>query len=238
MAEIRNATLGDIDDIVLIQAKTWMDSYASEEHGITKDDLRSIDWNAKAPGWRHMIMSPDYEVLVAAEDSTIVAFATLDNTAEPKLDSLYVLSEYQGNEIGSRLLRSVMNGLQSVALQVASYNAKAIGFYEKFGFVRTGIRSSYILPSGKSIPTIEMLHKEGEASSDSVKLVGRKELSSISGERESTIKWYSEIGLLPFHQDDNRKRRRYDLDRSLEALKRIRDFKVQGDSIEEVKKKL
>lgn len=64
------------------------------------------------------------------------------------------------------------------------------------------------------------------------------ELSKISGTRISTIKYYSEIGILPYQQKDTGLSRVYDRKASLERLKEIRALKRKGLSMNEIVNKL
>jgi DNA-binding transcriptional MerR regulator len=59
-------------------------------------------------------------------------------------------------------------------------------------------------------------------------ILKRYELAKISGVRSSTIKYYSEIGILPFIQEDKGLARRYKRVSSLLRLREIRKFKKQG----------
>ena len=62
----------------------------------------------------------------------------------------------------------------------------------------------------------------------------KSELSKISGTRASTIKYYSEIGILPYKQKDTGLSKVYDRKESLERLKEIRALKRKGMSIQEI----
>lgn len=63
------------------------------------------------------------------------------------------------------------------------------------------------------------------------------ELAKKSGLRVSTIKYYSEIGILPFHQEDKKLARRYKREEALQRLKEIDELKeVKRRTIEEIKK--
>lgn len=64
------------------------------------------------------------------------------------------------------------------------------------------------------------------------------ELSKISGTRISTIKYYSEIGILPYQQKDTGLSRVYDRKASLQRLKEIRALKRKGLSMNEIVNKL
>ncbi|MBI4100916.1 GNAT family N-acetyltransferase [Candidatus Microgenomates bacterium] len=69
-------------------------------------------------------------------------------------------------------------------------------------------------------------------------LVSRAKLAQLSGVRPSTIKYYSEIGILSFQQEDTRLARRYEVDTSLERLRQIKDWQNQGMTIGQIKQKL
>jgi DNA-binding transcriptional MerR regulator len=60
------------------------------------------------------------------------------------------------------------------------------------------------------------------------------ELAKVSGTRASTIKYYSELGILPFIQEGERLSRKYERVSSLERLKEIRAFKRKGMTIQEI----
>jgi DNA-binding transcriptional MerR regulator len=62
----------------------------------------------------------------------------------------------------------------------------------------------------------------------------KNELANISGVRPSTIKYYSEIGILPFQQQDVRLHRVYDRVASLERIKEIKGMKRKGFSVKQI----
>ncbi|MEI4802476.1 MULTISPECIES: helix-turn-helix domain-containing protein [unclassified Bacillus (in: firmicutes)] len=69
--------------------------------------------------------------------------------------------------------------------------------------------------------------------------VSISELVQLSGIRYSTIKYYTEEGLVPFEQEDTRLTRRYPRVKALERLAEIKDLKeYQGLTIKEIKEKL
>ena len=69
-------------------------------------------------------------------------------------------------------------------------------------------------------------------------MVGRSELAKASGERSSTIKYYTEIGLMPFEQASDGMKRYYRLDQALSRLDEINKLKADGLTIEEIKNQL
>jgi DNA-binding transcriptional MerR regulator len=64
------------------------------------------------------------------------------------------------------------------------------------------------------------------------------ELVEQTGARLSTLKWYSEIGIIPFEQRDTRLIRRYDKDKVEKRLHEIDKLKDKGLSIPDIIKKL
>lgn len=64
------------------------------------------------------------------------------------------------------------------------------------------------------------------------------ELVRITGCRYSTLKYYTEEGMLPFEQAEENLTRRYKRDRSIARIKEIQSLKRQGLSIPEIKKYL
>lgn len=65
------------------------------------------------------------------------------------------------------------------------------------------------------------------------------ELVELSGVRYSTVKYYTEEGLLPFYQIDTKMVRRYHRVTVLERLKEIQKLKQeQGLTIKEIKEKI
>ncbi len=64
------------------------------------------------------------------------------------------------------------------------------------------------------------------------------ELVRLSEVRYSTLKYYTEQGILPFEQEDTRLTRRYLRISSLERLALIRQLKERGYTIEEIKEQM
>lgn len=65
--------------------------------------------------------------------------------------------------------------------------------------------------------------------------LSRKALAKQTGVRESTIKFYSELGLLPYRQAGEGLARRYDLGEAMARLREIQALKAQGLSIHDIR---
>ena len=162
---IADSTLGDEKDLVHILKTTWLATYPSKEIGITKEDILSKDFDSekKVSAWRETIKVSGKKskyVCVAKDKDKIVGFCKASKKKGfNELDVLYILPEYQGMGIGRKLLDRAVDWLgrkKKIFLKVAAHNKNAIGFYEKYGFVKTGLIKRDRLVNGKVMPEAEM----------------------------------------------------------------------------------
>ena len=68
--------------------------------------------------------------------------------------------------------------------------------------------------------------------------MGIKKLAKLSGYTYSTLKWYSEMKILPYEQDGSESTRIYNVDVCLELLKAVSGLKKQGLSLAQIQRKL
>ncbi len=80
--------------------------------------------------------------------------------------AIYVIPDYQKKGIGGLLIKRAFGWLgnnKDIFVNVVSYNQKAIGFYNRFDFKKTGRTGIFDkaaqLPGGKVMPEIEMIKK-------------------------------------------------------------------------------
>ena len=59
-------------------------------------------------------------------------------------------------------------------------------------------------------------------------------LADISGTRLTTLKYYTELGLLPFNQAEKRLTRKYNKEKALERLEKIKELKEKRLTIKEI----
>ncbi len=67
---------------------------------------------------------------------------------------------------------------------------------------------------------------------DSILTIG--ELSEVSGTRLTTLKYYTELGILPFNQAEKRLTRKYNKEEALERLEKIKELKEKRLTIKEI----
>ncbi len=152
--------------------KAWLATYPNEKIGITVDDIEdrfkdiySEERVAKRRG--HIEKSIENEAfLVAKEGDKVVGLCrAVRYDDKNQLHAIYILPEYQGKGIGTKFwnsLRDFFDDAKDTYLEVADYNDKAIGFYERLGFEDTGRRfvdEKMQMKSGSNIPQMEMILK-------------------------------------------------------------------------------
>jgi len=60
------------------------------------------------------------------------------------------------------------------------------------------------------------------------------ELAEVSGTRLTTLKYYTELGILPFNQGGERLTRKYKKEKALESLEKIKELKEKRLTIKEI----
>ena len=61
------------------------------------------------------------------------------------------------------------------------------------------------------------------------------ELVRLTNARYSTLKYYTEEGMLPFEQAEENLTRRYKREQSMAQIQKIKDWRQEGKSISEIK---
>ncbi len=173
LLQVVDAVPDDVYGIRHVQKLTWLDTYPNIEAGISVEDVESQFANDDTPlgkqrteDRKKRFFNDNRHTWVAKDDDKIVGFcAAAKEENNGRIQAIYLLPTYQGKGLGRKLMEAALNWLnkdQDIYINVATYNDKAIKFYEKFGFIKTGRNVSddvAALPSGKMIPETEMLKK-------------------------------------------------------------------------------
>lgn len=131
MIDIRLANAGDADEISLIENECFTDPWSREAI------LNEIENNRIS------------NVFVAESDNTIIGYMgiwyILD---EGHITNIAVAGKYRKKGVGTLLLTEAIehgkeNNITCFTLEVRAGNHEAIKLYEKFGFVKQGIRKEY-----------------------------------------------------------------------------------------------
>ena len=144
--ELSKASADDAVAIRTLQAKSWIDTYPNEELGISLEFIkeRTDRWLLRdnlEKSKKHIsdkVNDPTQFYRIAMLDKNIVGFvhvSTKENGAK-YLEAIYTDPETLGTGLGQTLMASASEwiGGNDVTLEVASYNDRAVRFYEKYGY--------------------------------------------------------------------------------------------------------
>ncbi len=175
--EITIPTPQDAEGIQTVFNETWLDTYPNTEAGITREDIEdkfkdSFSEEVLQKRRESLANIPENEKFIIAKDGDKVVGSCRMMRLEGfnKLSTIYVLPEYQSKGIGRKLWKAVIPFIDTqkdIIVQVATYNKKAISFYEKLGFIDTGKRFSdekFRMKSGALLPEMEMIIKSSGGS--------------------------------------------------------------------------
>ena len=164
-SEIRIATVDDATAIAQIQNDSWLATYPNEAAGITREDLVGYLGNidARAFRWEGRLKKgdPNIQISVLKQGDRVIGFCSV--TKMPNVghvDALYLDPEFSGKGMGGEALEEGLRWLgndKPIELEVASYNNRAIRFYERFGFRKQNTIKPIDLQNRKEIPLILMV---------------------------------------------------------------------------------
>lgn len=162
-------TPDDVRGMQEVFYRAWLATYPNAEQGITVDDIedryKDRYSEEKLAKRREQASNPPAgeTTLIAREDDKVVGVCRVMKQADRnQLYSIYVLPEYYGHGIGTAMWKAAQQYLdpaKHTIVEVATYNANAIKFYEGLGFVDTGKRMKdpkFTMKSGAIIPEMEM----------------------------------------------------------------------------------
>jgi ribosomal protein S18 acetylase RimI-like enzyme len=167
---IREARPEDVRDIQNVYHETWLDTYPSEEVGVIVEDIEENFKNAYSKETLDNIANKirtlpvTAKFLIAVVNDKVVGLCRISIKEEfNQLNAIYVLPAYQGMGIGLKFWDESMiffDKNKRIIVQVATYNSRAIKFYEKLGFRDNGKRFTeerHRMPISKVlIPELEM----------------------------------------------------------------------------------
>jgi len=170
--KIRKFIPNDVYGIREVQKVTWLKTYPSRKEGITIEDIKkkfeidkTSEGKKKIEERKKKYNDRNIGIWVAETENKIIGFCMAIKEEEcNRVGAIYVLPIYQGKGLGQQLIEKAFGWLgnkKDILINVARYNKQAINFYKKFGFIETGkggsLDSAAKLPSGKSIPEIELI---------------------------------------------------------------------------------
>ncbi|MDB5653024.1 MAG: GCN5-related N-acetyltransferase [Tardiphaga sp.] len=118
----------DEETSIALWLETWRQAYPS------------INFDARVEWWRERWRTelvPVAQIVVADQDGALVGFVTIDSTGY--LDQLVVSPAQWGTNVSKALVdEAKLLSPGGVTLKVNADNFRAIRFYERNGFVKTG----------------------------------------------------------------------------------------------------
>ena len=126
--ELRPYRNSDEDASIALWLETWRQAYPSIDFD------KRVDWWRER--WRTELV-PVAQIVVAEQDGAMVGFVTIDGTGY--LDQLVVSPSQWGSPVSKSLVDEAKRlSPDGVTLKVNADNFRAIRFYERNGFAKTG----------------------------------------------------------------------------------------------------
>jgi putative acetyltransferase len=126
--QLRPYRADDEDASIALWLETWRQAYPSINF-----DARVDWWRAR---WRDELV-PVAQIVVAEQDNALIGFVTIDGTGY--LDQLVVSPSQWGSPVSGALVDEAKRlSPAGVTLKVNADNFRAIKFYERNGFKKTG----------------------------------------------------------------------------------------------------
>jgi putative acetyltransferase len=126
--ELRLYRESDQEASIALWLETWLQAYPS------------IDFDARVDWWRERWRTelvPVAQIVVAEQDGALIGFVTIDDTGY--LDQLVVSPAQWGTNVSKALVdEAKRRSPGGVTLKVNADNLRAIRFYERNGFAKTG----------------------------------------------------------------------------------------------------
>ena len=142
MTKLRPYRAEDEDASIALWLETWKLAYPSIDFD------KRVDWWRER--WRTELV-PAAHIVAAEQDGALVGFVTIDNTGY--LDQLVVGPAHWGSDVARKLMDEAKRlSPGGVTLKVNADNVRAIKFYVRNGFVKTGIE---VNSSGRAVDVME-----------------------------------------------------------------------------------
>lgn len=160
---IRQATNADSEGIITAQRESWRATYVSPENGVTKEWVyeRSANFNAERANeilQSHAGNADFLDLVAVTDDGEIAGMLRGEKKADhSELRAIYAHPKYIGQGVGGKLIESFLDWIDTSkpsTIECVSYNKRAIGFYEHYGYKVTDKE----LPKYADVlPSVEMV---------------------------------------------------------------------------------
>lgn len=147
--KIEEPKIGDEIALAPMHIKSWKETYVTPESGLTEEMVDEL--------LGHMLINTDFRKNTISESlenpdkvlyrvvrnnkGEIVGFMHGSKDEESnELEAIYLLDEVKGSGTGGKLMEEFLAWIDKnkpTHLEVFSFNDRALGFYTKYGFVKT-----------------------------------------------------------------------------------------------------
>ncbi len=147
--KIEEPKIGDVVALAQMHIKSWKETYITPESGLTEEMVDEL--------LGHFLTNTDFRKNTISESlenpervlyrvvrnnkGEIVGFMHCSKSKEfNELEGIYLLDEIKGSGIGGKLMEEFLSWIDKnkpTRLEVFSFNDRAIGFYTKYGFIKT-----------------------------------------------------------------------------------------------------
>lgn len=168
ICEVRETTMDDIPFFRRVQGEAWLATYPSPENGVSEEWVRTqVNERFTDKGLQRseefvaaVLADPTQMHRVAVQNGEVIGFvhAAVCEDGSKELKAIYVSPSVFGTGVGAELMEAANQWIDGAKawLTVASYNQRAIRFYEKQGFkIVPGSESVY----KEVIPVIDMVRE-------------------------------------------------------------------------------
>ena len=168
--EVRLATVADAVEIARIHRESAVETYVNERLGITREDMLKYvgDADEARLRWENHLRAKDptaHTAILKIGNRTVGFCRVRRGSNIGHVEMLYLDPAYSGKGMGGEIFQEGLQWLgddQPIELEVASYNDRAIRFYERFGFRRQGYARPTQVSGGGRIPLAVMVRDRQE----------------------------------------------------------------------------
>lgn len=166
---VRTCTHSDVDALVSLGIKTFRDTF--DEFNTPESMILYINKTFTKKTIEREMKEPGTVFFLAFDGRKAAGYAKirasenpegLDNASSLEIERLYAHKEYIGKRVGYMLMQTCLafakkRGCQVLWLGVWEHNARAISFYEKYGFEKFG---QHMFMLGNDAQTDWLMRKE------------------------------------------------------------------------------
>ena len=160
---IRRALIEDLHAVALVHVSAWQHAY----RGIVPQAyLDQLSIATRAQKWVEILQQGGSDMLVAVVEGHIVGFMSFGSSrseppvrGEAEVYAIYVASTHWSTGVGRSLWSAAQTRLRElnfarVVVWVLQANVRAIRFYERIGFVRSGGFEKSVDIGGANLPEL------------------------------------------------------------------------------------